>query len=357
MTSRERVRAALHRTPADRIPIFLWFHPETSARLAAFLEVPPVLVSAAMLNDVKQTWVGNNYAMEGVTHERDGDTHTDAWGITWVKEGPFNQVRHSPLAGQPEEALHAYQFPHDAIDGLLRNMDPLLEGDGEYFVGCDVSPCVFELLCRVRGMEDTILDLAARSAGAMELIAKASAFERALAIRACDAFPLDWLWTGDDVAGQQTMMMSPATWRALIRPHLEQIVAVGKFRGLPVAYHCCGALRPIIPDLMEIGVTVLNPVQCTCPGMDAAGLKRDFGKRLTFMGGVDTQQLLPRGTTDEVFRETRRIIEIFSADGGGYILAASHTIPPETPTENIFAMYAAAGVTREELFDHAAMLR
>jgi len=132
---------------------------------------------------------------------------------------------------------------------------------------------------------------------------------------------------------------------------------VGKAHGLPVAYHSCGAVRPIIPGLIEIGVDVLNPVQCKCPGMDPIDLKREFGSDLAFMGGVDTQELLPQGTAAEVRNATARLIEGMTSDGGGYILAASHTVPPDTPVDNIFAMYEAAGVSRQEIFDHAAQIR
>jgi len=91
--------------------------------------------------------------------------------------------------------------------------------------------------------------------------------------------------------------------------------------------------------------------------MDAIELKREFGAELTFMGGVDTQGLLPNATANEVRRATRYLIDCMTSDGGGYILAASHTIPPETPLDNIFAMYAEAGVSREEAFDRAASIR
>jgi uroporphyrinogen decarboxylase len=138
---------------------------------------------------------------------------------------------------------------------------------------------------------------------------------------------------------------------------LARVFAVGKSHGLPVAYHCCGALRPIIGDLIEIGMDILNPVQANCPGMEALGLKREFGGRLAFMGGVDTQQLLPNASPAEVRRETARLLDGMTADGGGYILAASHTISPETPVENIFAMYEAAGIGREEIYDRAAAIR
>jgi len=143
----------------------------------------------------------------------------------------------------------------------------------------------------------------------------------------------------------------------MIKPHLARVFAVGKAHGLWVAYHCCGALRPILADLVEIGLDVLNPVQGNCPGMDPWDLKREFGDKLSFMGGVDTQELLPRGTVDEVRRATRRLIDGLTSDGGGYILAATHTIPPETPLDNIFALYSEAGLTREAIFDRAASVR
>jgi uroporphyrinogen decarboxylase len=129
-----------------------------------------------------------------------------------------------------------------------------------------------------------------------------------------------------------------------------------------VAHHCCGALRPIIPDLVEIGLDVLNPVQAGCPGMDPFSLKREFGDRLAFMGGVDTQGLLPFASPTEVRRSTEALIQGMTAaqggrGAGGYILAGSHTIPPETPDENIFALYAAAGIGRQEIFDRASDIR
>jgi uroporphyrinogen decarboxylase len=106
-----------------------------------------------------------------------------------------------------------------------------------------------------------------------------------------------------------------------------------------------------------MGLDVLNPIQCNCPGMDPFELKKDFGQNLTFMGGVDTVDLLPNGTVADIRRETTKLIEGMTSDGGGFILAASHTVPPETPMENIFAMYDVAGVSRDEIFDRAASIR
>jgi len=239
-------------------------------------------------------------------------------------------------------------------------MAPVVKRSCDSFIGCDVSPCAFEMYWRLRGMEDAMLDIAA------DPILAATMFERCadFAVRLAEAA---WLWTGDDVAGQQGMLLNPRTWRSLVKPALARVFAVGKAHGLPVAYHCCGGLRPIIGDLIEIGMDVLNPVQGNCPGMDPLSLKAEFGGHLAFMGGVDTQDLLPNGTVAEVRRATRRLLDGMTAAtgswatgsdaSGGYILAASHTIPPETPDANIFALYDEAGITREEIFDRAAMLR
>ena len=357
MTSKERVHAALRRDPVDRVPVWMWFHPETARRLGDLLEIPAGQVGRAMGDDVVQAWVGNNYAMEGIVHESDGQGHADLWGVNWVKSGHFNQIDSFPLLDVSRDEILRYRHPHDHMDELLAGMDAITSLGDHMFVGCDVSPCLFELVCRLRGMEQAALDLAADPELAWIMLGQAERFTAAVTGAACSRFALDWLWTGDDVGGQQAMIMSPACWRQAIKPRLARIVAIAKAGAAWVAYHSCGAIRQIIPDLIESGVDVLNPVQCNCPGMEPLALKQEFGADLAFMGGVDTQGLLPYGTVSEVHVAIERLIEGMTAGGGGYILAASHTVPPETPVGNIFAVYDAAGITREEILDRAADIR
>jgi len=357
MTPKQRVHAALRRECTDRVPVFLWFHPETAHRLGRLLGIPASAVGAAMGDDVRMTWVNNNWAMEGVVHERDGEGHTDPWGVRWVKEGAFNQPVGFPLAGATREEMLSYRFPEDKVDFLLGLMAQVLLEKDRFFIGCDVSPCVFEMYWRLRGLEHAVMDIALDPELTSVMFGRCADFAVQLSRRACTELPIDMLWCGDDVAGQQSMVMSPEAWRELIKPLMAEIFAVGKRSGLWVANHCCGALRPIIPDLVEIGLDVLNPVQTGCPGMDPLELKKEFGEKLSFMGGVDTQHLLPFGSATEVRRETARLIEGMTVGGGGYILAASHTIPPETPDENIFALYEAAGIPRQEIMDRAADIR
>ena len=392
MDSRSRVHAALRRQPVDRVPIFMWFHPQTAERLGRLLEIPARFVPDAMGNDVHQAWVNNNYAMEGIVHEHDGERHQDDWGIVWERQFGFNQIVRYPLADAEPTTLLSYRFPYEAAEqlcepmralaaqsqdfgslnsgassrDLLRGTPPVPASSarrlpkseaGSFFLGCDVSPCVFEMYWRLRGMQGALVDMIEAPDLASEMLRRCADFALFLAEKAMVEFPLDWLWTGDDVASQEGMMFSPRLWRSLIKPELKRLFAAGKAHGLWVAYHCCGALRPILPDLVEIGLDVLNPLQGNCPGMDPFELKREFGDRLAFMGGVDTQDLLPRGTALQVGRAIAALLEGMTAGGGGYILAASHTIPPETPDENIFAMYREAGVSREEIFDRAAGIR
>ena len=193
MTSKERVHAALNRSPVDRIPIFMWFHPETAHHLASLLEIPPEFVGEAMGNDIRQTWVNNNYAMEGIVHEQEGDGHTDFWGIHWKKIDRFNQIAEFPLETSSRNQLLSYCFPTDHMEELLTQMTPILNDPANWFIGCDVSPCVFEMYFRLRGMTNSLTDMATDVELATEMFQRSADFTIMLAERACKRFPLDWL--------------------------------------------------------------------------------------------------------------------------------------------------------------------
>jgi hypothetical protein len=120
MNAKQRVHAALRRHPVDRIPVFMWFHPQTAGHLARLLEIPAAYVAEAMGNDVRQTWVNNNYAMEGIVHQQEGEWHVDDWGIQWVYRHGFNQIEHFPLAGASRDAVLRYHFPVECQPALRR---------------------------------------------------------------------------------------------------------------------------------------------------------------------------------------------------------------------------------------------
>lgn len=357
MNSKQRVHAALRRQPVDRVPIFMRFHPDAAGRLARTLEIPRHCVDAVLGNDVRMAWVNNDYSMEGVTHEREGEGHVDPWGIRWVKQGLSNQIAESPLASCSPDEVRKYCFPLPHVEEFLSRMNPLVASAYDYFIGCNVTPCVFEMYARLRGKQQAVADLEADPALVSEMLDRCAAFAALLAEVCCRRFPLDWVWTGDDVAALDSLLMSPECWRRMIKPHLQLVIEVGKRHRLWVVYHCCGALHPIIPDLIEMGVDVLNPGQANCPGMDPLELKREFGEKLAFLGGLDAQGVLCRGSGDDVRRATRQLLDGMTAQGGGYVLSPSQPVLPETPAENLFAMYAEAGLSREEIDDRAAEVR
>ncbi len=143
----------------------------------------------------------------------------------------------------------------------------------------------------------------------------------------------------DDFGMQTGTLISLDTFRRFYRPHMERFIGLCREFGIKVFHHDDGAIRPFIPDLVEMGIDVLNPIQSECPGMEMDGLKRDFGHALCFHGGIDNQRLLAFGTPEEVRAEVRRAIDTLAGDGTGYILAPCHNIQAVTPVENIVAMY------------------
>ena len=202
MTSKQRVYAALRKQPTDRVPIFMWFHPQTKKLLCEYLEISPDQLDLVLGNDVKQAWINNNYAMEGVVHEHDGDGHVDDWGIEWVKAYGFNQIRAHPLQHASREAVLEYAFPFDRLEAFLAPLEAIVKASDERFVGCDISPCAFELYWRLRGMEDALIDFVEDPDFSWEMIRRCAEFSMFLGEAALERFNLDWLWTGDDVASQ-----------------------------------------------------------------------------------------------------------------------------------------------------------
>jgi len=153
---------------------------------------------------------------------------------------------------------------------------------------------------------------------------------------------IDIVRIGDDLGSQTGLLISPRTYRTKVKPlHARLVQAIKQRADCKVAIHCCGAIRDLIPDFIEIGIDAINPVQVTCAGMDPAGLKRDFGDKAVFWGGgIDTQQVLCHAdpaTVKQVVAESLRVFK----PGGGYIFAQVHNIQPDVPVENILAMYEA----------------
>jgi uroporphyrinogen decarboxylase len=168
---------------------------------------------------------------------------------------------------------------------------------------------------------------------------KCAYWERALALV---GDRVDVVIEADDLAGQQGSLLSPKTYRALIQPRHKRLFRFIKDQApVKVFFHSCGAVRDLLPDFIDAGIDILNPVQISAAGMDLRELKREFGRDVTFWGGgVDTQQVLAYGTPQQVREDVRRNIEAL-APGGGFVFAAVHDIQADVPPENIMAMWQA----------------
>lgn len=247
----------------------------------------------------------------------------------------------SPLTGlQSEDELESYPWPSpddwdfSPIPGQIENIQ-------QYWVWAH-SRGIFEISWFIRGFNEFMMDLAMNPCLANALMDKVQAFLMECTKRTLNAGggKIDMMEYNDDVAGQNGMLVSPGMWREFVKPRMANFIKMCRENyGVKIMYHCCGGLRPIIGDLIEIGVDVLNPVQPIAAGMELQALKRDFGSGITFNGGVDTQDLLPYATPDEVRREVRKIIDVVGKDGG-YILAPSHVFQGDVPVDNILAMYS-----------------
>ena len=155
--------------------------------------------------------------------------------------------------------------------------------------------------------------------------------------KSLDAAPglIDIAYVGDDVASQMGMLFRPELWRRYFKSVYAKQFQIAKSRGVKVMFHICGACRDIIPDLIDIGLDILMPLQLSARGMDPVELKREFGNHLTFWGGVDVQSFLPYASPDEVRQEVRRLIDILGKEGG-YVLSSSHTPAPPCSNPSTF---------------------
>jgi uroporphyrinogen decarboxylase len=207
-------------------------------------------------------------------------------------------------------------------------------------VGMTYEP--FYLYCHLRGMEQALEDLIVNpqiADAALERIFEIhAAIIRGALTAAGDLITL--VYVAEDLGTQESLLMSPASFRRFLKPRMKRMIELVHSFGVKVIHHDDGAIRPLLPELIEIGIDVLNPVQWRCHGMERAGLARDFGRSLVFHGAVDNQQTLPFGTPDDVRREVADNIRIFR-DCKGYVVAPCHNMQPNTPTANILALYEA----------------
>jgi uroporphyrinogen decarboxylase len=283
------------------------------------------------------------------TEDADYVYYVDEWGITRRKQkrnGYYFDLYTSPLRNAETPAdIERYPFPNPTdparFEGL-RELATQTRAEGRAFILGGVSAGMLEMGQWLRGYENFFCDLAANRPLAEALCDKIIE----LKMRYWDeALPLvgdlvDIVQEGDDYGAQRGLQVSPRLWREVFKPRLAQLILNIKKRAphVFVFFHSCGGIYEILPDLIEVGVDILNPVQVAAANMDSKRLKKEFGDALSFWGGgVDTQSVLPNGTPQQVQDEVKRRIEDL-APGGGFVFNTVHNIQADVPPENILAM-------------------
>jgi uroporphyrinogen decarboxylase len=198
----------------------------------------------------------------------------------------------------------------------------------------------FLTYCHLRGQERGYMDLALNPDMVHHCLDKLFGLAYENTKRIYEAIPgkVTFSYVAEDLGSQEALLFSPAQIREFLLPRMKRMMDLVHEHGGIVFTHSDGAIRDIIPDLIEIGMDVLNPVQWRCAGMDREGLKRDFGDRIAFHGAMDNQHTLAFGTVEEVRQEVRDNVRILG-EGGGYVLAPCHNIQAVGPPENVVAMY------------------
>jgi uroporphyrinogen decarboxylase len=337
MTSRERWEAVLTGKKPDRIPMDIWMTDEARNKLLRYLGCDydamlerlhidrPIIVGPSLVG-------------------RQPDEGTDIWGIKYRSvdygTGIYNEAVLNPLAAfnSVEEIEASYTWPsvdwydfsalHDQIKGQERR--PVLGGGSEPFL----------IYKNLRGDEQAFMDLLLNPDMVHYCLDKLFDFCHETSLRLFESIPgqVQITYVAEDLGGQESLMYSPAHIREFLLPRMKRMNELTKQHGSHPFFHSDGAVREMLPDIIEIGAEVLNPIQWRCPGMERDRLKRDFGDRLLFHGGVDNQQTLPFGGVEEVRDEVMENIRILG-EGGGYILAPCHNIQAVSPPENVVALF------------------
>jgi len=337
MTKKEIVIKAIQFQETPRIPYHLDFTPPVLKMLSEYYNTENV--GRAVGNYIR--WLSWHPSLD-FQGKKIGQLMQDEYGVIW-NDLPENRgyVKHHPL-DKPD--LSGYKFPDSYSSGRFDGYKERIEANKELFILACAGD-FFERANFLRGLNELLADLYLNPQFVHDLLDNILNFLIGN-VKQLVKFGVDGILLSDDYGHQQSLLMSPKHWREFIKPRLKIFFAEVKSAGLFTFLHSCGNVSEIIPDLIELGLDVLHPIQPEA--MDIVSLKAKYGDKLAFFGGISTQQMLRNGTPDEVEAEVQRTIKIM-VNGGGYILAPGITLQHDVPLENILAFIRSA-ISRGEAF-------
>jgi uroporphyrinogen decarboxylase len=372
-THRERILAALNHEQPDRVPIdfggaeFTTITLAGYERLKAYLGVTAPTAPMSIIHSVAHPAeeILERFGVDarnvqpgtyegGVDRRIDDNNYVDIFGVLWKrtesdidqhflhKGGPFTEGKLTV------ERVEAFDWPDGRNPGLAKGVKERvaeIRALGDYAVCLYLPGGVIHRGYAMRGFEAYLKDLYRRPEALQRLMDKLCDFWCDTAesvIEAAGPENVDIVYFGEDLGTQDGCMFDPdGIYATYLKPRHRRMVETVKGltdNKVKVCFHCCGSAYHFIPHLIEIGIDALNPVQVTAKNMEPERLKAEFGDRLSFWGGINTQRILPFGTPEEVAAETRRMIGILGK-GGGYVLNSVHNIQAEVPPENVIAMF------------------
>lgn len=354
MTPRERVLTALAHQPPDRLPRDYWATAEVTARLLSHLGLPDKEALLRYWGVDLRTVEGPAYVGVSLRTYPDG-TSEDLWGVrrqprTIARGGnawTYWHVVHSPLASaQTSAEIDEYpHWPHPDMWDYTHIREQCLAHRGYAVViaGDRLDrPAQLKPLMYLRGVEQTFMDLVLHPEIVEAILAHIVPYFLEYNRRVFEAAQgtIDIFLMGDDFGTQQGPMMSVATWRRFFKKGFAAYVELAHRYGLKVMHHTCGSVVELIPEFIDCGLDILQSLQPQAAGMDLRRLRQEFGRDLCFHGGIDIQKVLPYGTPSQVREHVRQQITAMGYEGG-YILCTAHNIQPDTPLENILALFEA----------------
>jgi uroporphyrinogen decarboxylase len=327
ITPRQRVKTALLHQQPDRTPYHIVFTKQMHARMVAFLD------DAAFMDRI-----GNHFTMLraepiGARVEVRPNIWRDQFGVHWDRsvDQDIGVVMEYLVT---RDNFHDFAFPDADDPSRFAAYTHLRQDYPDTFVVTSLSFSLFERAWALVGMETLLVAMLEHPDFVHHLLDRLLEFNLRLIEHACK-YDIDAILFGDDWGQQHGLIMGPALWREFIQPRIRQLYQAAKARGKFVFIHCCGKVQQLFPELIECGLDVFNPMQPEV--MDVAAIKREFGTRLSFYGGISTQRTLPFGTVQETRDEVRRLIEVLGRDGG-YIASPAHATPADARPENVAAM-------------------
>ncbi len=373
LTHRERVLKTLAHEETDRVPIDLgggpatMIHPDAYDALLAHIGFEPEPLAEGRRGSFQAA-----APSEAVLQHFDVDTrgiapgapegrpdvvlndlsYRDEWGAVWRKAGeraPYINVAGplQPLVDPAASVLDTVEWPVINDPGRtrgLREQAERIRNETDYALVLNLGNTTFALAQRVRGFAELLEDLLINEAfadGLMERITDVVCGVAEATLREVGDL-VDCVSTADDMGIQHQAFMSADLYRAKVKPHHARLAdTIHRLTDARFILHSDGAVYTLLPDIIDAGIQILNPVQTNATGMDPARLKREFGNDLSFWGGIDTQEVLPHGSPEDVAAEVRNRTNDLGR-GGGWVLASVHNIQAEVPPQNIVAMYETA---------------